>query len=118
MAFYTFSQNNSGGSFEYDDFQGITHHVIIEADNDREAIIEAERIGLYFNGCNEGRDCPCCGDRWSDWLDSSDGKEVPEVYGAPVSEPLDYPWNRGTDKYFKLGESVVHYKNGNIEWFN
>lgn len=29
--FWHFSQNNSGGAFDFDHLAGITHHVIIEA---------------------------------------------------------------------------------------
>ena len=62
MKFYEFSQNNSGGSF---DVSGqLCHRLFIEAENETQAIIKAEAMGVYFNGCDKGMDCPCCGDRW------------------------------------------------------
>jgi hypothetical protein len=60
--FYEFSQNNSGGSFTTDD--NLCHRLFIEADSDEEAISKAENLGCYWNGVDEGSDCPCCGDRW------------------------------------------------------
>lgn len=33
IMFYTFNQNNSGGSFDFDKARGITHYVIIEANS-------------------------------------------------------------------------------------
>ena len=60
--FFEFTQNNSGGSFQVDD--KICHRLIIEADSEREATWKAEELGVYFNGCENGQDCPCCGDRW------------------------------------------------------
>jgi hypothetical protein len=41
-------------------------------------------VGLYFNGCRKGIDCPCCGDRWSEaW--ASDADPEPMIYGEPVA---------------------------------
>ncbi|MFE4367966.1 MULTISPECIES: DUF7296 family protein [unclassified Streptomyces] len=60
MPFYEFHQNNSGGGFDYDEDNGISVYVIIEAGSADVANARAEKIGLYFDG--EG-DCPCCGDR-------------------------------------------------------
>ena len=81
MAFYTYNQNNSGGSFDGDNY------IIIEADNAAEANEIAERrTPIYFNGCADGRDCDCCGDRWykknDDW---SDADEAPTIYGLDVT---------------------------------
>ena len=83
--FFTFSQNNSGGSFHSDDTVGIAHFVIVEAGSAGEANYRAEEIGLYFDGCNDGRDCSCCGDRWFR-VGTGDGEEVPAIYGKPVSD--------------------------------
>jgi len=83
--FYNFRQNNSGGGFIIDEKAGISVTVIIEADNAEDANSKALDIGLYFDGCDDGRDCPCCGDRWHGaWAD--EGDEVPCEYGRPLIE--------------------------------
>lgn len=46
--FYTYRQNNSGGSFKIT--KKIKHFVIIEADSAKEANKKAEHIGIYFDG--------------------------------------------------------------------
>jgi hypothetical protein len=60
--FYEVSQNNSGGYFDVDD--KVCHRLFIEADSDEEARLKAEELGCYWNGVEDGIDCPCCGDRW------------------------------------------------------
>src|SRR4051812_30696764 len=60
--FYEFDQNNSGGGFDVND--RLRETVIIEAFNADDAADRAERVGIYFDGCDSGQDCPCCGDRW------------------------------------------------------
>jgi hypothetical protein len=62
MAFYEWSQNNSGGTFYTDD--KICHQIFIEADNYDEAEQKALDFGVYYNGVDDGYDCSCCGDRW------------------------------------------------------
>jgi hypothetical protein len=91
--FFTFSQNNSFGTFVEDD--NLDEFVIIEAESADEANHIAESIGIYFNGVEKGFDCPCCGDRWYEISNGDDGKEKPEIYGS-----YDY---------------IIHYKNGTIE---
>lgn len=81
--YYTFRQNNSGGGFDIDEKRGISITVIVEADSTDDADERAERLGIYFDGCETGQDCDCCGDRWSRaW--SHDEAEVPSVYGTPL----------------------------------
>lgn len=78
MKFFHFNQNNSGGSFT-----GPANHVVVEAENAYDANYRAESE-VYFDGCDDGLDCPCCGDRWSrQWSDET-GDDVPMVYGSPV----------------------------------
>lgn len=101
--FFTYSQNNSGGSFDHDAEKGIGQYVIVEADDSNEADQIAEGIGLYFNGCDSGMDCECCGDRW---YPAYDGKEVPSIYDADVSSGK-YQDMWGSDNY-------IHYKDGRI----
>lgn len=103
--FYTFGQNNSGGSFVQD--ENISHYVIIEASSAAEADKLAESKGLYFDG--EG-DCPCCGNRWSNaWYD--EGDDVPSIYEKPVTE------YRASYGFMSEYETVVHYLSGKIEYY-
>jgi hypothetical protein len=88
MKYYTFSQNNSGGSFD-----GSYHYVIIEAPspeaaNEIAVNLDLPDVDIYFDGCSDGRDCPCCGDRWYPQYDDSDGYDTPQVYSKPV-KPVD-----------------------------
>ena len=57
--YYHYRQNNSGGSFIVN--SDVTVNVIIEADSADDANEKAKDIGIYFNGVDEGIDCPCCG---------------------------------------------------------
>lgn len=106
--FYCFNQNNSGGGFDIDD--DVAHFVIIEAASADAANERAESIGIYFNGCDTGNDCPCCGDRWYPaWSD--EGDETPVIYGQPVSEQSDMFTPTG-DPY-----AHVYYADGRKESF-
>ncbi len=96
--FFTFSQNNSGGSFDHDD--DLDEFVIIQAVNAVTANAKAESLGIYFNGCMDNVDCSCCGDRWYD-VDDSDGTIEPLVYGDSPSK----------HKYH-FGGAIVHYEDG------
>lgn len=80
--FYTFMQNNSGGHIIGDRF------VIIEASSADEANQIAEKENIYFDGCLEGTDCPCCGDRWSR-VDEWDGNSTPKIFGTPIEKIKD-----------------------------
>jgi hypothetical protein len=105
--FYEYGQNNSGGRFIEPAL-----HVIIEADSTEEADSIAESKGLYFNGCEDGRDCDCCGDRWSpSW---SKGDAEPMIYGKPASEYKD-DW--GFAKADKVPVVAIYYKDGREEVF-
>jgi hypothetical protein len=107
--FYEYCQNNSGGGFAFDKVSGITHIVIVEADSPDQADVRAEEIGLYFDGCANGQDCSCCGDRW--YRAYGKGTEEPEVYGKPVAKAeLLTLWMKPNP------DVVVHYKDGRIEW--
>lgn len=112
--FWEFSQNNSGGSFDYNEEAGITHFVVIEAENLDDVTSRAERIGLYWDGCADGRDCPCCGDRWcKPWRD--EGTAEPTVYGT---HPREYDSDGFAMRWMKPGREIcVHYIDGRKEWF-
>lgn len=80
--FFAFRQNNSGGSFDHEPSEGIGLTVWVEAVDAAHANARAELIGLYFNGCQDGRDCSCCGDRWYEaYSGDSDIKDFPSLYG-------------------------------------
>lgn len=103
--FFEFMQNNSGGSFIVDEHAGIDTTVIIEATSADNANDRAIDIGLYFNGCDSGFDCPCCGDRWSPvWR--NDGSEVPTIFGEPVTLTMSTEFRRS---------AYIHYLDGRIE---
>lgn len=112
MKFFHFRQNNSGGSFDIDETRGLTVNVIIEATDAAHANALAETKGIYFNGCDTGMDCKCCGDRWYPaWGD--DGEDEPSVYNTPVKD-----YTPGKMRWTPEGRDVaVHYYDGRIEWF-
>ena len=108
--FYHYPQNNSGGIFNFDKEDGITRHVVIEAESASLADHRAEFIGLYFD--REG-DCPCCGSRWSE-ADCNEGTEVPSVYDRPLG--VVYKDHRGG--WMKEGyETAVHFADGTMKWY-
>jgi len=86
--FYTYNQNNSGGFFHVDESVG--QYVIIEADSSDQANdLAKSKAGIYFEGCDDGTDCSCCGDRWS--RNYSDGTEEPMIYSKTIDEFKDDP---------------------------
>ena len=111
--FYTYSQNSSGGRFVFN--EDVNYYVVIEADSSNEADTRAEEVGVYFDGCDSGRDCDCCGDRWSrSW--SQDGTETPMIYDEPVqtywkNAEFKMKWadNQAIIVYFKDGRKEIHY---------
>lgn len=106
--FYLFTQNNSGGNFFVND--EVSVNVIIEADTAEEANLFAEEKGIYFNGCDKGYDCDCCGDRWYAQCNDSDGTETPSIYGEPINA------QSGGAVWVKPGEvfCYVYYRSGMI----
>jgi hypothetical protein len=78
LKWFTFRQNNSGGSFAVDD--QVAEVVCIQARNASEAIRKAEEV------CGpSGEDwCGCCGERWSYWISDEDGTDGPTLYGEPI----------------------------------
>lgn len=111
LKWFEYRQNNSGGSFTYDPQNGISVNVYIQAQDAREADYKAEAIGLYWDGCQSGMDCDCCGDRWYPqnryW---GDGDPVDEVPGP--DEPFDEEqhWHKWIDGY----ETFVHRYDGSF----
>jgi len=107
--FWTFDQNNSGGGFDFQPNDGITHFVIIEANDQMHAMQRAIDIGIYFNGVDTDTDCPCCGDRWSEpW---NEGTDSPQVFSHPANDYRGWQWMADGK------EICVHYLDGRKEWF-
>lgn len=106
--FFTFCQNNSGGSFQID--ENVTEYVIIEAKNANHANSFAEWFGIYFDGCENDRDCSCCGDRWYR-VNDYDGKDKPMIYGKDPSEHKSFFNNKGHTYCY------VYYLNGKRDVF-
>ena len=95
--YYTFAQNNSGGSYDYNENYG--EFTIIAAKSVEEANAIAEKLGIYFDGCEKGLDCECCGDRWFR-VESYDAASAPQIYDQSVADYLiDRPDTR----------VVIHY---------
>lgn len=95
IMFYQFDQNNSGGSFDVD--ENVCHRLFIEADSLEEATDKAESLGCYWDGVENGIDCPCCGDRWY----SGDEVDI-ERYITEGYEALEFSlqqWNKKYGKY-------------------
>lgn len=111
MAFFHYDQNNSGGHFDYDLLRGVTEHVVIEAPNALMADAMLRSIGGYFDGCESGRDCSCCGDRWR--MAVGDGSPSPTIYGHAASDLSR------DESVMPAGQKavVVHYLDGRVEWF-
>lgn len=107
--FYEFNQNNSGGNFVFNEQNGLTHHVVIEANTRDQASALAQDAGIYFDGVADGLDCGCCGDRWYEpW---GEGTAEPMFYDVPVSKATGYKW-------MEEGKEIcVHYLNGEKKWF-
>lgn len=92
---YEYSQNNSGGRFDIDD--DVSIRVLIQAEDKYAANREARAVGIYFDGCIQGLDCDCCGDRWSEAWDA-------------IEEFSVYSWKGGrTGQRRKTYDSVVDY---------
>lgn len=77
LKWYKFEQNNSGGFFVVND--KLCHRLFIQAENEYMAIKKAEELGCYWYGVDDGIDCPCCGDRWSNyWIDPVNIEDIPK----------------------------------------
>lgn len=103
--FFTFSQNNSGGYFIIND--DVASYLIIEAQNAQEAIDKMEDITLNYSEY-----CPCCGERWSTWIDDDDGTEEPMIYDCKVKE-------KSPNRIFS-SSTIIYYYDGTKEklWYD
>lgn len=107
--FFHYNQNNSGSSFIIDD--NVHINVIIEAKSAKLADRKAQKIGIYFNGCDDGTDCECCGDRWHPAYEDY-GAEVPSIYDQPLSNPAPKDSMRWTNDGIR---AYVYYADGRKE---
>lgn len=103
LKWFEFDQNNSGGYFEVND--KVCSRLFIEAESFEKAKFKAEELGCYWDGVLKGIDCPCCGDRWSDYdwgeisLEYIKAKDY-EVYVYDGYYPDTVSeWNRRYGKY-------------------
>lgn len=103
--FYTYYQNNSYGEFVHEDGR-LAEYVIIEAQTEEHANQRAVELGIYFDGVSAGRDCSCCGDRWSRPYEG--GTQEPLIFGTtPAAER---PYRAKPYPY-----CYVHYTDGRVE---
>lgn len=100
LKWWHFSQNNSGGKFIVDD--EVAHDVFIQAPHVDYALFKAHKV-LGSSGYDW---CPCCGERWSFWIDEDEGSVAPEAYGENV-----FTCDGG---YFRE-EARLHYFDGRVE---
>jgi len=113
LKWFTFRQNNSGGNFIVDN--DVDAYVIVQAHNADEANQLAQRIGIYFNGVDDGIDCECCGDRWDKaWVtegtEGTEGTDEPMVYGEPVTWSPDAVLTvKAPGRRFGLADGVKVY---------
>jgi hypothetical protein len=115
--FWEFDQNNSGGSFLFDEKKGISACVIIEAMDSAHANLRAGQLGIYFDGCEKELDCSCCGDRW--YEARGEGDEEPFYYGEPLKfdpKPDPYPPPKKRSIYPEP-RGFVHYLDGTFKPF-
>ena len=122
MKFFEYYQNNTGGSFLEDD--KVCQRVVVEAKNSAIANTIAENLGIYFDGCADGTDCSCCGDRWYK-QDDSDGIRLPYRYGNEIFKlPSEYfemiankytPWTRVALRVFYDNGSIAVFKKKEAE---
>jgi hypothetical protein len=107
--FFTYAQNNSGGVFT-----GPALYVIVEAHSAGGADLVAQsRAGVYFDGCENGNDCSCCGDRW--YATHGDGDPEPRIYGKPIATARHDGLR--SDGYIERAGAyaVIHYADGRTE---
>lgn len=109
LRFFEYDQNNSGGSFVFDERLGLSTRVFIQAKDAMEANREALGIGIYFDG--DG-DCSCCGNRWdeaSSWSNDYSAEELEAYLEDYVTGPYFTKWMEpGRPEVF------IHYMDGRI----
>jgi hypothetical protein len=109
LKFYEISQNNTGGSWVTDD--KLCHRLYIEANSSTEADEIAEGLGCYWNGVDEGQDCPCCGDRWY-------GSHAVDITSMTKEKDSSYPVELWVDRKTTQEEALASLKErySGFEW--
>ena len=102
MAFYTYTQNKTGGIYSYND--KLAKHVIIEADDAYTANNTASELGIYFDG---NGDCTCCGKRWDEYNITNAGTFYPEI----ETQQIDYTYKPEFTETNIL-TVIVYFKDG------
>ena len=105
--FLLFDQNNSGGGFDFDKKAGITETVVVEGNDYDHCISRALDIGIYFDGCEKGLDCDCCGDRWYEPWDE-EGLTLDQM-----KEKVNKSFS-----FMKKYQVCIHFLNGAKVWVN
>ena len=110
MPFHTFHQNNSGGRF-----RGPALDVIVEGEDKEDIVERALELGLYFDGCANGTDCSCCGDRWYKPWDFDYLDDVPSKYGEPVHGRQEASIYKDWSRADEIPITLIVYADGRRE---
>ena len=111
--YYHFRQNNSGGSFVIND--RVAHHMVIQAYSAEDANSRALGLGIYFDGCETGEDCECCGDRWYPQESERYATDVPLVHRDPPEKVDDFftpPGQPVCHVYHLDGSKTTYHRKG------
>lgn len=90
--------------------ENVDKYVIVEADSADDANDIATNLGIHFNGVAEGRDCPCCGDRWSP-IQNRDAESEPKIYGKEITESMN------VGKKTRKKNVVIHFSDGRKNFY-
>lgn len=122
LFWFEYRQNNSGGRFITDD--DVAKYVLIQETDAGPANHKAEQVGIYFDGCNQGWDCDCCGDRWNevgDPLDDFSTSDYKNNWTRKVHDNvIDYAKAIAAgDTFSHKGENsvIVYFADGHKEIF-
>ncbi len=102
LKWFHLDQNNSGGYFIQNDV--VSEDVFVQAYNAEQATAIARNIVKDYSEY-----CECCGERWWECFDDSEGTEVPSRYGKSIYEeykPFD-----------SKGYATLHYLNGVVDYY-
>ena len=114
MNLYRFRQNNSGGSWDLNEWTTIT--MVIEAETGEAANRIAEQeTSIYYNGCSKGMDCSCCGDRWDETYTGRSGEEFDKIDDFEKFLKHDIKYNKewiNEDYHDKITVVIVFFRDG------